>query len=165
LLLWLQKRKAELRSLPPAEDGNRGLPGLLGLRGRLAGRKGEVHMAVGDNTSTSLGNNHLTIEFPSSKDILLGSGFIYQNFPGNQYFITVVEMHVKSHMAASDQMKKTAISKQVMKVLRESGSRFLRRGDNEENGWVQVDAQTAFQKVSHAFRNIRRRDGRILLKL
>jgi hypothetical protein len=150
LMLWLQKRKEELRSIPPMDDGTGGMPGLADLMAWFDERNEGI-------ASTSLAFN---VDFPSSNDILLGSGFAYQNFPGNQYFITVIELHEGSYNdAGSDQMKKTAISKQVLKMLQQSGVRFLQRAVNEEDGWVQVDDQAARQKVSHAFRNLRRRRG------
>jgi hypothetical protein len=100
------------------------------------------------------------IYFPSVNDILLGSGFAYQNFPGNQYFISVVKLQEGTYNDAGPRrMKKTAISKYVVKSLKALGSRFLKRAENEEDGWLHVDDHTAFQKVSHAFRNLRRRDA------
>jgi hypothetical protein len=97
------------------------------------------------------------IHFPSVTDILLGRGFCYQNFPGNLYFMTVIEMHKKSYEDAGlDLQKKRAISIEVVKMTHESGARFLYRADMEEDGWLQVDDRTAREKVCMAFRNIRR---------
>jgi hypothetical protein len=130
LMLWLEKRKRELQAADP------------------------ITFCSFDDTDV--------IYFPSVNDILLGRGFDYQNFPGNQCFISFVELQEDTYNDAGHRrLKKTAISKQVVKSLQASGSRFLQRAGNEEDGWwVHVDDHTARQKVSHAFRNLRRRDAR-----
>jgi hypothetical protein len=134
-----------LESLPCVNDAD-----LVDLMVWLEKRK--VEMELVDNKASSL------ITFPSSKDILLGRGVPYQNFPGNKLFIAFLRKHEGIYdEAGSNQLKKTAISRNLMHTLQESGARFLQRACIEEDGWVNVDDEAARKKVSHAFRNLRRR--------
>jgi hypothetical protein len=134
-----------LESLPCVNEGHSGLSDLMEW---LEKRKEELQF--GDDTDL--------IHFPSVTDILLGRGFCYQHFPGNLYFITVIEMNKEIYDdAGSDQVKKFVISKEVLRMTHESGARFLQRADIEKDGWLQVDDQAARKKISHAFRNLRRR--------
>jgi hypothetical protein len=143
-----------LGSLPCVEDER---SGLLDLMLWLEKRRAELQ--VENDTDDDF------IKFPTLKDVLLGRGLSYQNFPGNQYYISVVEMHMESYNdAGPEQKEKRAISGQVLKMLQQSGARFLQRADNAtdsnvEDGWVQVDDQAARKKICHAFRNIRLRKG------
>jgi hypothetical protein len=144
-------------SLPPVDvDG--GKLGMVDLMLWLEKRKTELQAA--DPIAFCSPDDTDLIYFPSVNDVLLGSGFAYQNFPGNQYFISFVKLQEGTYNDAGPRrLKKTAISAQVVKSLQEAGSRFLQRAGNEEDGWVHVDDHTARQKVSHAFRNLRRRDA------
>jgi hypothetical protein len=142
-----------LESLPCVDDGNLGLTDLMEW---LEKRKEELQV-VQKTASSSLDDADV-IHFPSVTDILLGRGFGSQNFPGNQHFFTFVKMHQGIYdEAGTDQLKKTAISKKVVHTLQESGARFLQRAVVEEDGWVHVEDEVAREKVSMAFRNIRRR--------
>jgi hypothetical protein len=137
-----------LESLPCVNEGHSGLADLM-----LWLEKRKKDLQLRDDTDV--------IYFPSVTDILLGRGFGYQHFPGNHYFITAIEMHKESYDdAGSDQDKKFTISKEVLRMTHESGARFLQRADIEEDGWLQVDDQAARKKISHAFRNLRRRKHR-----
>jgi hypothetical protein len=147
-------RKAARLLLESLPDVHAGVGKLVDMMLWLEKRKEELDVVVDGNASS-------LILFPSSNDILLGSGFAAQNFPGNMYFISVVQLYEESYNdAGSDNPKKTEISKQVLKIVQESGARFLQRAadGNEEDGWVHIlDDQAARKKVSHAFRNLRRR--------
>jgi hypothetical protein len=142
----------------PSVDVDGGKLGLAALMLWLEKRQKELQAA--DPIAFCSLDDTDVIYFPSSSDVLLGSGFAYQNFPGNQYFISFVKLLEGTYNdAGPHRLKKTAISKYVVKSLKASGSRFLKRAGNEENGWLHVDDHTARQKVSHAFRNLRRRDA------
>jgi hypothetical protein len=146
-----------LESLPSV-DNRGGKLGLVDLMLWLKKRKEELQVV--DNKASSLLDATILITFPSVNDILLGSGFAFQNFPGNRHFISFVKLQESTYNdAGPDRLKKTAISKQVVKSLQELGSRFLQRAGNAEDGWVQADDQAARNKVSHAFRNLRRHDA------
>jgi hypothetical protein len=146
-----------LESLPRVDIVG-GKLGMADLMLWLEKRKKELQAA--DPIAFCSPDNTDVIYFPSSNDILLGSGFAYQNFPGNQYFISFVKLQEGTYDDAGPRrLKKTAISEQVVKSLQASGSRFLQRAGNKEDGWVHVDDHTARKKVSHAFRNLRRRDA------
>jgi hypothetical protein len=146
-----------LESLPSVDLGGEKL-GLVNLMLWMEKRKKELQGAYTIGSSSF--DDTDMIYFPSVDDILLGSGFAYQNFPGNKYFISLVELQEGTYNDASNgRVEKTAISKQLVKSLQESGSRFLQRAGKEEDGWVHVDDETARKKVSHAFRNLRRRDA------
>jgi hypothetical protein len=140
----------------PSVDVDGGKLGLVNLMMWFEKRKEELQAA--DPITFCSFDDTDVIYFPSVDDILLGSGFAYQNFPGNEYFISFLKLQEGTYNDTR-RMKKAAISEQVVKSLQESGSRFLQRAGNEEDGWVQADDHTARQKVSHAFRNLRRRDA------
>jgi hypothetical protein len=146
-----------LESLPDVYVGSvarGGQSGMMDLMLWLEERKAELQV-VDKNAASSLDDTDL-ITFPSINDVLLGRGIPFQNFPGNQYFITVVEMHKESYYdVGSDPQRKFAISIQILKMIHESGGRFLQRAEMED-AWVEVDDEAARRKASHAFRNLRR---------
>jgi hypothetical protein len=151
-----------LESLPSLNHDYDGNASLVDLMLWLETRKEDLELGTGIAPVSSTPDviHSINIMFPCSNDILLGRGFAYQLFPGNQYFITVVEMHKERYNdAGSDREKKFSISNQVLRKIQDSGSRFLERAENEEDGWVQADDKDARQKVSNAFRNIRKRKG------
>jgi hypothetical protein len=78
-----------LESLPWVDLGG-GKLGLADLMLWLEKRKTELQAAHTIASSSSSDDTHV-IYFPSVNDILLGRGFAYQNFPGNQYFISFLE--------------------------------------------------------------------------
>ncbi|KAL3930368.1 MAG: hypothetical protein SGARI_004502, partial [Bacillariaceae sp.] len=87
---------------------------------------------------------------PNSKDILLGKGRRIMKHPGNKDLRLLLEVKTHRWEPASNQ-DKGKLARELVREIRASGGRFLRE---EENGWfVEVDEDTARQKVSIGFRD------------
>ena len=95
---------------------------------------------------------------PADVDILLGRGKPFQNHPGNQRMLSLVDKYKERYQAA-ERKEKHDIVEEVMGIIEGSGGRFLRRVDYE-NYWVPVQHSIAYRKVGHAFRSkARKTDG------
>jgi len=91
------------------------------------------------------------IVLPADVDILLGRGKPFQNHPGNQRMLSLVDKYKERYQAA-ERKEKHDIVEEVMGIISGSGGRFLRRVDYE-NYWVEVNHPIAYRKVGHAFRS------------
>jgi hypothetical protein len=88
---------------------------------------------------------------PADVDILLGRGKPFQNHPGNQRMLVLVDKYRDRYQRA-ERKEKHDIVEEVMGIISGSGGRFLRRVDYE-NYWVEVGHSIAYRKVGHAFRS------------
>lgn len=94
----------------------------------------------------------------SNDDILLGRGKPFQNHPGNQRMLQIVDDH-KERYLSEKRDKKRAIVEEVLEIIQKDGARFLKRIDHGEY-WRQVVVTVSFEKVSHALRSkVRRPEG------
>ena len=88
---------------------------------------------------------------PGRFDVVFGRGKGNQNRPGNTRFRHIIDMHMDKY-ETSNKYGKTDVSERVMRLIRESSGRFLKRAPNN-GGWIEVDDPTEVRdKVSHAFR-------------
>jgi hypothetical protein len=99
-------------------------------------------------------DNDEWINEPGPLDVLQGRGLEAQVHPGNLRFRNIVAERQKVYNKSLIH-EKTAISKEIVLVIRESGGRFLRQ--DEGHGWKVVDDNVARAKVSAAFRDRRRK--------
>ncbi|KAL3940412.1 MAG: hypothetical protein SGBAC_005044 [Bacillariaceae sp.] len=98
------------------------------------------------------------VVLPADVDILLGRGKPFQNHPGNQRMLSLVDKYRDRYQTA-ERKEKHDIVEEVMGLISGSGGRFLRRVDYE-NYWVAVTHAVAYRKVGHAFRSKARKfDG------
>ncbi|KAL3935758.1 MAG: hypothetical protein SGBAC_008788 [Bacillariaceae sp.] len=98
------------------------------------------------------------IRKPSNDDILLGRGKPFQNHPGNQRMLKIVDEH-KERYLSEKRDKKRAIVEEVLDIIQKNGARFLKRIDHGEY-WREVESTVSFEKVSHALRSkVRRPEG------
>ncbi|CAJ1969728.1 unnamed protein product [Cylindrotheca closterium] len=98
------------------------------------------------------------IRKPSNPDILLGRGKPFQNHPGNQRMLRIVDEH-KERYLSEKRDKKRAIVEEVLDIIQRHGARFLKRIDHGEY-WREVESSVSFEKVSHALRSkVRRPEG------
>lgn len=91
------------------------------------------------------------VVLPADVDILLGRGKPFQNHPGNQRMLGLVDKYRDRYQEA-ERKEKHDIVEEVMGIICGSGGRFLRRVDYE-NYWVEVNHSIAYRKVGHAFRS------------
>jgi hypothetical protein len=94
---------------------------------------------------------------PGRLDILLGRGKPMQEWLGNlQLAITLVantELH--NSTAMNRRGAKNDLCDEIVRLLKESGGKFLKREEGSQE-WIEVDDNTtARERVSHGFRNQR----------
>ena len=86
-------------------------------------------------------------------DILFGRGKTIIDHPGNVRFRQFIDYYMRKY-EESTISEKTCLTEIVVRTLQGNGVRFLKK-DSKYSDWVEVDHDTARNKVSHAFRNRR----------
>jgi hypothetical protein len=87
---------------------------------------------------------------PSIHDVLLGRGRPYQDHPGNIRMASRIDgLRGEYHFAP--RMKKKEMSELVVKRIKESSGRFLKRSPSL-NAWEEVNDSVARGKASQGFR-------------
>ena len=89
------------------------------------------------------------ILYPNPNDVLLGRGRPFQQYTGNQRFNRIIDVHRERYQKIGDRFEKTCLSMDVVKLVQDSGGRFLQRA---QSGWERVTDFVAREKVSHSFR-------------
>jgi hypothetical protein len=112
-------------------------------------------LEVLDNTSDDKHERgHAWISEPGPLDVLMGRGLKAQVHPGNLRYRNIIaerqEVYNKSLI-----YEKTVMTMEIVRLIKESGGRFLRR-DGWYAGWKLVDDKAARVKVSSAFRDRRK---------
>ncbi|CAJ1951366.1 unnamed protein product [Cylindrotheca closterium] len=88
----------------------------------------------------------------SPRDIICGRGLHIMNHHGNHNLHLAVDRYRQTYLTAT-RRDKAAITQHIVKQLKSTGARFLRRfNDDSDDKWVEVDDKTAYKKVSHALR-------------
>ena len=77
------------------------------------------------------------------------------NHPGNIEFRKIIESRFEEHRDASVIERKTAITWEVLIEIQRRGGRFLVRG-KDKGWWTVADQDAAREKVSVAFRDMRK---------
>ena len=87
------------------------------------------------------------------RDVLCGRGFHIMNHHGNLQLHLLVNKY-KPQYFRSRQNEKIRIVESIIRQMKETGARFLRRVKKEdaETIWVEADHACAYEKVSHALR-------------
>lgn len=117
-------------------------------------RKGEDE--EGDRT---ISGGPTQIMNPLASDILLGRGRPYQEHQGNARFLRVIILYRDQYSRARKREDKASIADEILTLLKmdkNDPGRFLRRLENGEEGWVEVNDSIARDKVCHALRAKRR---------
>lgn len=96
-----------------------------------------------------------TIVVPRRVDVLMGRGKLIEENGGNLRLRHLIATHGKRYDEAT-KFEKTVVAKTLLKMIHETGGRFLKRN---EAGWYIVSDDMARDKISHAFRNRRNRGG------
>ena len=93
--------------------------------------------------------------FPGPLDILMGRDKVAREHVGNRRFLNIIQDNKEMYDAAPSKADKTLYATQMVHIIKESGGRFLRYGDI---GWIEADEVMARDKISNAFRSIRKAD-------
>ena len=101
--------------------------------------------------SDSPNNSTLFIATPNPQDILVGRGWPYQSFTGNQMLLKLIdEKYLNKFLLTTERIEKSTINMSVVRDMQSShGSRFLER---MSKGWVVTSDESARKKVNSAFR-------------
>jgi hypothetical protein len=103
--------------------------------------------------ATVLGIQFDGIDCPLVKDVLTGKGPHVSSNPANIAYRKIMESRFLEHRDAATADRKTVISREIVDELVRNGGRFLMK---EESWWVNGDRETAREKVSVAFRDMRK---------
>lgn len=93
------------------------------------------------------------IDFPSVRDVLAGKGPHVLSHPGNCEFRRIIQSRFEEHRDATVTERKTAITWEVVLEIQRRGGRFLVK---DQGWWALADQDTAREKVSVAFRDMRK---------
>lgn len=115
----------------------------------------EIETSAAAADASEVDRATVAIQTPSSQDILLGRGKPFQSHLGNLRMLQIVAKH-KARYCNSKRENRRAVAEEVLNSVLEPGGRFLRRVDDGEGHWVEVDRETAYDKVSHALRSKKR---------
>jgi hypothetical protein len=103
-----------------------------------------------DNTGH---NKDEGITEPRPLDVLMGRGYEAQIHPGNLRYRNIIAESEEGYEKSLIH-EKTAIAKEIVRLIKESGGRFL---EQDGHDWMLVDDKKARTKVSSAFRDSRRK--------
>jgi hypothetical protein len=109
---------------------------------------------------TSDSATNLAIAKASKYDVLFGRGKVKEHY-GNVYLHKLIAFK-QDRYEASERWEKTVIAEEIVSIIREHGGRFLKLNPTAQE-WVEVDSETAREKVSHTFRS-RRPKGHVSQK-
>lgn len=112
---------------------------------RIASGETEAQICKGEES------NHLV---PGRFDVLFGQNKTIRQHTGNLRAMHLVQMY-SSHYENANKYQKTEVADRIVNIIIEdSQARFL-RWDEDQEGWVPVDHDTAREKISHYFRYMR----------
>jgi hypothetical protein len=104
-----------------------------------------------DNTSDKEERRISTV--PGPLDVVMGRGYEVQIHPGNLRYLNIIAERQKDYKESLIH-EKTAIAKGIVRLIKESGGRFLQ---HDGHGWKLADDKKVRTKVSSAFRDNRRK--------
>eukprot|EP00934_Nitzschia_sp_Nitz4_P006221 Nitzschia sp. Nitz4//scaffold164_size50480//37886//41443//NITZ4_007007-RA/size50480-snap-gene-0.57-mRNA-1//1//CDS//3329538089//6211//frame0 len=93
---------------------------------------------------------------PQRFDVLLGKKGISRDHTGNRRAAQLCRMYLTTY-EQSNKHQKTSIAERIMKIVVESGGRFLKLDD--DGHWVEADEVSARNKISHMFRYLRAKEA------
>jgi hypothetical protein len=89
---------------------------------------------------------------PTTSDVLCGRGQTNASHDGNQRFRASIGLHLDSYLAAKNRLGKTMLVAEIVKRVRESGGKFLKK-DRKSGEWFDIADKQACKKVGHALRD------------
>mmetsp|Transcript_30680 Transcript_30680/g.40207 ORF Transcript_30680/g.40207 Transcript_30680/m.40207 type:complete len:192 (-) Transcript_30680:148-723(-) len=84
-------------------------------------------------------------------DVLCGRGGATNNHVGNKRYRSLVSDHQNEYLLAKKK-DKADIAREIVRLVRVRGGRFLRKGATGTNMWVEVGDKKATEKTSQALR-------------
>jgi len=112
----------------------------------------EENAAVAEAEGVKEGRDSAVI-VPRRFDVLFGRGKIAKTHTGNLRALHLCEMNYPRYESAiTGKYGKTEVAEQIVRIIHESGGRFLKP---ENGGWVEVEDEAAREKISHFFRHMR----------
>ena len=94
---------------------------------------------------------------PHPYDILCGKDQLALNNVGNRRFRVTVALNMSNYSSKTNRQEKGTVIDTIVKLVNHNGGRFYKRVDQT---WVELSLQESRQKVSHAFRDLRKREKR-----
>jgi len=88
-----------------------------------------------------------------TKDVLCGRDKLSFGHCGNKRFRVVIDMYRERYQNATLKEDKTKIIMEIIKLIAQSGGRFLKRIEDESDSWCLANYQITREKVSHALRS------------
>jgi hypothetical protein len=88
---------------------------------------------------------------PTQFDVICGRGRGNFRHPGNRRMLRLFHQN-KGRYRAGTKLQKTLIGNEIVSDIRNSGGRFLKRG--EDGSWAEVGEKVALRKVCHGIRDI-----------
>lgn len=96
------------------------------------------------------------VAIPNELDICFGRGKGIMKYPGNQRFRKVIEERMERYDMAYTKGEKSDVIREMVVELSSTGSRFLKQ-DELGQVWTTVGFKESCSKVSHIFRNQKKR--------
>jgi hypothetical protein len=135
------------RDILPVDDDGKYL--ITGFRETMEERKKKQ---LEHNEATELNGR---IENPTEQDVLLGRGRPFQVFPGNLRLARITD-ELLSRYQAMRVGEKGVVADEVIRRIRDTGGRFLKRADDGET-WVEVIDAVSRDKTSQGFQTLIKR--------
>ena len=88
-------------------------------------------------------------------DILCGKDQIAWNNIGNRRFRVTVALNARNYSSKINRQEKGTVIDTVLNLVHKNGGRFYKRLDQT---WVELSLKESREKVSHAFRDLRKRE-------
>ena len=108
-------------------------------------------------------SSSLIIEYPIQRDVLLGRGRQFQDFPGNIRLMQLVKHRGKDYDEANKGGKSVYIT-EIVHTIHQMGGRFLKKTTASKDGaviflWEEADIATAHKKVNNCFQSRKRQQS------
>ncbi len=85
-------------------------------------------------------------------DVVCGRDKVAHTHSGNKYFRHIIQSYRDRYQRAKRREEKSRITAEIISIVESRGGRFLKLGEGNGN-WVEVDAASVHEKVSHALRS------------
>lgn len=125
---------------------------------RPQARNGACHASANPSDTSAeakaiVRSNAVATLLPDDKCILFGRGKSCNNHTGNIEMRRIIERY-RGQYQMSVRGEKYKLVRKVYDELVDAGMKFLKPAESQD-GWVEVDAEAAIQKVGHALRSSR----------
>jgi hypothetical protein len=114
-----------------------------------------------DHNHTNLRNKNDPLQLPGigSYDVLCGRHKLAFNNIGNRRLRVTVSLSLERYLAKPSRQDKTLVIFSIVKLIQESGGRFLKW---KKDRWIELGEKQAREKVGHALRDMASARGLLL---